>query len=48
MQTIATRASRFESRPDWRRTVRLSDVLAGIAFAAAVAFSAAVVFGVIG
>ena len=48
MQTIANRASRFESRTGWRHSVRLSDIVAGIAFAAAIAFSAAVVFGLVG
>lgn len=43
MSTTTARMARFISR----RQVRLSDIFATIAFAAAVAFSAALIFGLI-
>jgi hypothetical protein len=49
MQTITNQTARFASRTVYTPSIsKVSDVLAAVAFAAAIAFSIAVIFGLVG
>ena len=49
MQTLSSQTARFASRTAHTSSgFMLSDLLASVAFAAAIAFSIAIIFGVIG
>lgn len=47
MQTIASRTTRYASRATPHGS-RLAELLAGLAFAAAIVFAAAIIFGLVG
>jgi len=48
MNTTTARMTRYGSRAPAHHSTRFSDILAGLAFAAAIAFAAAMVFGLVG
>ena len=49
MHTLSSRTTRYAPRATTApRGVRLGDLLAGIAFTAAIVFAAAIIFGLVG